>query len=225
MSNPSITGHPASKNEDAGQNFTVEQQNEIQLIKKAHGFKGDFDLAEAILHLCTTEAKLIETRIHTHPRLSDEKKQIKDIAKLSKKLDAVMSNTSAQTLIRLNEVINSLGKLTHHCSASYFKELSRMIYIISSYLRDSLPKDPGGKNPGSITREVIFALDRLYREGTGTSTACGWDDVNNTHVGDFYLFILRIHPILKKFHIFLGKKGTIGKYACESVQFYKNFSI
>lgn len=91
----------------------------------------------------------------------------------------------------------------------------------------NIPVDKGGQiqtNPP--LKRVLSNLAYEWTQARGDRPTCGWSECDNTHLGDFYSFVITLIPILNKIcgtlqidckRVFHLKKSTIGQYITEVI--------
>lgn len=83
-------------------------------------------------------------------------------------------------------------------------------------------KLPKKEKPQSLKQRFVSHLGWLYEQGTGKKPVCEWNRVKEKIMGNFHLFVIRLHPILKKeCSIDLGENSSIREYAKRCWRDYK----
>lgn len=172
----------------------------ITQIKIKYHFDPTFDLRQELIHLPSTLA--------TYPkflRLSKKHREILDLCAALKRMRTTLKKTAVETKITLDLIPDTLVGRGIPDIRDAHKEWN--IGRVDSYLSilnqaclwalESIPKDMGGRQVTSKPLHIIFRLVDIYVRGTKRIARCGWSDVDSTHVGKFYDFIIDIQPLLK----------------------------
>jgi len=196
----------------------------IAYLKNEYHFASSFDLCQEISHL-PTACVLYPSFL----RISKKRKELLDLLSTLRTARRVFKSTSAETKIDLNQIPQELKKIGYKdirgeltdWSITKTEEYLEVAYQTCLFSLENTPKDPGGRQVSSKSLHIIFKLVDIYSRGTKRKPTCGWDDVSDKHVGDFYNFVIALLPVLKSLNLRLGKSSSIGTYCREAITHYQ----
>ncbi len=198
---------------------------EINLLKKKYAFMEDFDLLQEIYNIPSQIALMPSL-----PRAAQIKSELADIKSAAEVLRKVLLKTSAQTKITLNQTPHFLMDIVgykdiRHLNAewnvSVVENYIDILLQTAEYALLQVPEDQGGPQKRSMPKYVIFKLASIFERGTNSKPKCGWDDVDEQYIGQFYNFLNDITPLLDDLKIKMVSDESIGRYNVDILKYYR----
>lgn len=199
--------------------LTDEISFEIIKIESKYGFQ-PFSLVESIIRLID-EVNLYKHRLSNkkYPRISNAKKNLKDIQKLAE---------------RLNELFSSASLVSH--LIFYDQKQSAVFSALQNSLKDfcdTAPviidnvKDRGGRSSGSIPEFLICHLLAVFKSNTEYELQCLWNGIENVGEGKAYEFLMEMNDVFNKIDskLYLGTEKSIFNMASRLISKHKRHDI
>lgn len=209
----------------------------INKIKQDHGFKADYDLSNKILSLPTL-ITMHSNFVENWPRNSIIKKETIKIQKAAKKLIDALRDVSAQTKIHLDDMpgiistekgFDNLNIENKEWNINQFGLDLTILNRCAMFQNAYLQADTGGRKSNSLLKYSIFQIIGIYTSGTTKEPKCGWSDEANDYIGEFFVFLRALKPVLlvvlkdvlEDGDKVLSNDHTLGKYAVQQIKRYK----
>ncbi len=218
---------------DLSINPSVSVLEKIGKIKIKFGFKAEFNLLSALQDSLNWYVSEISIMRRSQPPSQLRKIYGQILNKLNgmSEIPGLLEKLGVDGRSHLIEKIYTLPiftekelqgvNLIHHVEGwitDNEKNIAKLSGACSRLEKISLKK----QESQSLTQRFISHLGWLYEQGTGKKPICEWNREKEKIMGNFHLFVIGLHPILKEVcFIDLGENSSIEEYAKRCWRDYK----